>query len=262
MFRAFLLVPLLAAASAHALDGREIMVKHEEARRLKQFTAKATLVSEKAGAAAKEKAFTIWSKLKADGVHYNTLTRFSSPAEVKGEAILFLENDQGENDILLYLPAYQKTRRVERTQQSSSFMGSDFSYSDITTPHATDYRQELKGEKPCPGTGGGTCWKVEATPATDSIRDRTGYSKVVSWVRKDNFMVVRNENFDAEGKLVKRSTLSRIEKMADGKWLTQHAEVVSEKTGGKTVLDFTEVKTDSKIDDSMLTPQALAKGAR
>lgn len=99
------------------------MVKHEEARQVPAFVAKALLASVKADGAKKEKTFTLWRKLKADGVHYQTLTRFHLPAEVKGEAILFLENDKGENDILLYLPAYQKVRRIERSQQSASFMG-------------------------------------------------------------------------------------------------------------------------------------------
>src|SRR5687768_1175918 len=127
------LLGLLIASQAAATEGREAMTNHEEARRVKHFQACAFLRSENPGGAVKEKTFTIWSKLKPDGVRYQTLTRFHTPAEVKNEAILLLENEKGENDILIYLPAYQKTRRVERSQQSSSFMGSDFSYSDITT---------------------------------------------------------------------------------------------------------------------------------
>jgi outer membrane lipoprotein-sorting protein len=245
---------------AFALDGREIMTKHEDARRIAEFTGQATMRSERPGAEAKEKKFTIWSKLKADGVRFNTLTRFSAPAEVKNEAILFLENDRGENDILLYLPAYQKVRRVERSQQSSSFMGSDFSYSDITTPHVEDYRYTLKGEEACPGAAG-SCYKIEGVPATPAVRERTGYSKVLSWVRKDNFMIVRNENFGHDEKPAKHSALSEIKKLATGKWLAHRIEVVSA-TGGRTVLEFKDVKTDAKIPDAIFTQQSLAKGGR
>lgn len=261
---------LLAAFPAFALDGREVMQKHEEARRIVTFTAKANLVSKRGDGSTKEKAFTIWRKLKADGVHFNLLTRFLTPAEVKGEAILFLENDKGENDILLYLPAYQKVRRVERAQQSSSFMGSDFSYSDITTPHVDDYVHVLKGEEPCPAaaraeTAPGKpaiCYKVEAKPATDSIRERTGYGRIISWVRKDNFMLVQNENYDLGDALLKTSVLSDIERMPSGKWFTKTIAVTTKKDGASTTLKFSDVKTDLPLEDALFTQSSLAKGGK
>lgn len=252
----------LLPASALALDGREIMVKHEEARKVSAFTAKARLTSEAGDGAKKEKTFILWRKLKDDGVHFSSLTRFQSPAEVKNEAILFLENDKGENDILIYLPAYQKVRRIERSQQSASFMGSDFSYSDITTPHVDDYAHVLKGEEPCASEKTVPCFKVEAKPLTDSIRERTGYSRTVSWVRKDNFMVVQNDNYDVGDKLVKTSVLSEIEKQPSGKWFTKRIEISSKISGGKTFLQFSDVKTEVKIENSLFTQQSLAKGGK
>lgn len=256
------LIALLISTPSFAIDGREIMLKHQEARKVASFTAKATLTSVIPGGATKEKTFTIWRKLKEDGIRFNSLTRFLSPAEVKNEAILFLENDKGENDILLYLPAYQKVRRIERSQQSSSFMGSDFSYSDITTPHVDDYQYALKSEGPCPGEASQSCFLIEGVPVSDLIRERTGYVRVMTSVRKDNFMVVRNENFNATGELVKTTDLSQIEKLPDGHWFTKKISTLSKKTGGTTSLQFSDVKTDVKIDSAIFTQQSLAKGGK
>jgi len=251
----FGLLPALALA---ALSGREIMAKNEELLKLDDVTARATLTTQKAGQAAKSKVFTMWRKVKADNVHYHTLTQFHEPAEVKNEAILFAENDRGENDIFLYLPAYKKVRRVERSQQSGSFMGSEFSYSDITTPHAADYTQKLLREEAC--AGGGTCYVIEAVPVNDSIRERTGYSQVTSWVRKDNFMNVRNDYLDLAGKPVKKITLSGAKVVSKkGKWMSHKIEVQSLKDGGKTSLSFENVKADRGIDDAKFTQQNLLK---
>jgi len=156
-----LLVSLLIAQAEANPTAREIMLKSEENTRVSKYTAKVLLKSTRKDSAPKEKTFTIWRKLKEDGVRYKTLTRFHTPSEVKNEAILFLENEQGGNDILLYLPAYQKTRRIERTQQSSSFMGSDLSYSDITTPHVDDYRHTLQKEEACPSEPKSICYVIE-----------------------------------------------------------------------------------------------------
>lgn len=250
-----------ASPAVAALDGQTIMKNYEEARRIPQFRAKAKLSTVKAGGQTKEKTFTLWRKIKDDGIRYRSVTRFHSPAEVKNEAILFLENDLGENDILLYLPAYQKVRRLERSQQNSSFMGSDFSYSDITSPHADDFKTEAKGEIPCPGSTK-ACYRVEGVPANDSVKDRTGYSKVVSFVQKDNFLVVRSENFGLDGALLKTVTFSDPEKQASGRWFQKRIEVDSKKSGGKTTLQFSELLTNANLEDALFTQQALSKGAK
>lgn len=257
----FLLFVFSHQAASAALDGQTIMKNYENARRIPQFRARAKLSSVRAGGEVKEKTFTIWRKIKDDGIRYRSVTRFLSPAEVKNEAILFLENDQGENDILLYLPAYQKVRRLERSQQNTSFMGSDFSYSDITSPHADDFKTEAKGEVPCP-VGAQTCYRVEGVPANDSVKDRTGYSKVVSFVQKDTFLVVRSENYGVDGALLKTVTFSDAEKQSTGKWFQKKIEVDSKKTGGKTTLQFSELATDLKLEDALFTQQALSKGAK
>lgn len=248
------LSPALAFA---APTGREIMAKNEDLLKLDDVTARATLTTQKAGQAEKKKVFTMWRKVREDKVHYRSLTQFHEPAEVKNEAILFVENEKGENDIFLYLPAYKKVRRVERSQQSGSFMGSEFSYSDITTPHAADYNQKLLREERCEG---GTCYVVEAVPASDAIRERTGYSKITSWVRKDNFMNVRNDYVDLQGKPSKRITFSGAKVVSKkGKWMSHRIDVVSLQNGGKTSLAFENVKADQGIEDSKFTQQYLLK---
>ena len=141
--------------------------------------------------AEKIKQFTWWRKLTADGTHFNTLTRFHEPAEVRGEGILFLEHEGDDNDVQLYLPAYKKIRRVESQSQSGSFMGSEFSYADIATPHVDDYKYELqKEDAPCVIDGGkqATCYVVQSTPATDPVKSArvtprrfNGFAKDIPW---------------------------------------------------------------------------------
>lgn len=95
-----------------------------------------------------------------------------------------------------------------------------------------DYSHTLKGEGPCPPeTKASLRYQIEAKPATDAVRERTGYSRVVTWVRKDNFMVVKYENFDGTDTLVKTSVLTRIEKLPTGKWLTHEMLVTTKKDG-------------------------------
>jgi hypothetical protein len=263
IFTLFLLSSFMGSSFSFAeISPKEIMTKNEEARRVKEFESRAKLTTgDASGGAAKIKDFTLWRKVQADGIHNSTLTRFHAPAEVRDEGILIIENPSGKNDVLLYLPNFKKTRRVESQQQSGSFMGSVFSYSDIATPHVEDFQYKTLGADPCPGDAKLKCYKIECVPANDEVKDRTGYSKSILWVRPDNFMVERAEYYQAEGKLWKVLKASEI-KMVDTKnhkWLAHSLSIVNELSKEFTQLQFSNVKVDSGISDATFTQQNLQK---
>jgi hypothetical protein len=199
--------------------------------------------------------------VQQDTVHYNTLTRFHAPAEVRNEGILILENSNGKNDVMLYLPNFKKIRRVESQQQSGSFMGSVFSYSDIATPHADDYQYKMIGNEKCEGDANLLCLKIECTPSNSDIRERTGYSKSIVWIRPDNFMLERAEYFNLEGKLwkvLKASDIKEVDQKSH-KWLAHTLSITNKNTGEMTSLVFSNVKVNSGLSDSIFTQQNLQK---
>ncbi len=257
---ALFLIPNLA----HALTGLEIMTRNEEARKVNEFESRAKLTTGNSkNPSSKIKEFSFWRKVQADGVHNSTFTRFHAPAEVRNEGILIVENGSGKNDVLLYLPAYKKIRRVESQQQSGSFMGSVFSYSDIATPHVDEYRYTVLKEETCPTKEAAAikCHVVEAAPANDDVKERTGYTKSVAWVRQDNFMVVKGEYYNLEGALFKRLEANEI-KLVDPKgrkWLSHLVFIANLKTGDFTRLEFSKVKVNGGIPDAIFTQQNLQK---
>ncbi len=258
---------LLLSTSVFAelkMDPKEIMQKNDAARRVNDFETHATLITGTTGnSSTKLKDFTLSRKVQKDNVHNSTFTRFHAPAEVRNEGILIVENANGRNDVLLYLPTYKKIRRVESQQQSGSFMGSVFSYSDIATPHVDDYNYKLVKEEKCPNTDGPTiqCSVIECTPSSDDIKERTGYSKSVIWIRQDNFMSPHGEYYNLEGELFKKLEATQI-KMVDNKskkWLAHYLHISNLKTKEFTTLEFTNVKVNGGISDSVFTQQNLQK---
>ena len=260
-----LLVILVSVSSAYAgPSGKEIMTKNEDNRKLSTINSSATLTTGGGSSGEKIKEFTWWRKLLADTIHYNTLTRFHSPAEVRGEGILFLEHNDGENDVMLYLPSFKKIRRVESQAQSGSFMGSEFSYSDIATPHVDDYTYSVSSDVKCPQAEAASemCFVVESTPVNDKIKERTGYSKAVTWLRHDNYIGVKAEYYDFDGKLFKRLEASEIKEVdtAKHKWLAHKVHMNNLKNGRYTDLHFANVKSNQPIQDSTFTQQNLESG--
>ncbi|MEW6058243.1 MAG: outer membrane lipoprotein-sorting protein [Bdellovibrionota bacterium] len=251
-----------AQTSHAALSAKEIMTRNEEARKIQDVTSRATLKTGGGQDKEKLKEFTWWKKIKSDNIHYNTLTRFHKPAEIRNEGILFLEHDNNENEVLLYLPNFKKIRRVEAQQQSSSFMGSVFSYSDITTPHVEDYAYKLLREETCPGGEAALkCSVIESVPASDSVRDRTRYSRTVQWIRPDNFMMAQAEYYDLEGALIKRALFSKIDQVdpARNKWMAKFIRMDNVKTAKFTELEFSQVKANTGLKDALFTQQNLSR---
>ncbi len=259
-FLAFTLGCLFLATAQAAPSAKEIMGKNEDARRVQSMQSTAKLVTNGASG-EKTKEFQWWRELTSDKVHFNTLTRFRSPAEVKGEGILFLERDAGHTDVQLYLPAFKKVRRVETQQQSGSFMGSEFSYSDIATPKASDYSYKLVREEACPGEGSVKCYVVESTPASEKVAESTGTSRSLKWVRQDNFMDVKGEYYNKEGELWKRMEASEIKKVDNkaNKWLAHKIKMENVKNGRSTILDFDDVKVNQDIADNIFSVQNLSR---
>src|SRR5689334_11297673 len=85
-----------SSASAQ-MSGQEIMNQNEDVRRLEDVHSDATLTTGGGGNPTRVKQFTWWRKLLEDKVHFNTLTRFHLPAEIRGEGILFLEHGNDDN---------------------------------------------------------------------------------------------------------------------------------------------------------------------
>jgi uncharacterized protein len=263
IMRASLLVFAIIGTATDALADppapRAIIESSEAAQRLKDITAQATITTDDSSG-QRVKTFTLWRRLDADGVHWQSFTRFQTPAEIRGEAILFIEG-AGANDVQLWLPRFKKVRRVEAESQSSSFMGSALSYSDLAPPHVDDFSHKLLRTEPCPETAGAQCHVVELTPKNESVIERTGYSKNVQWIRTDNFMMVQTELSDKTGRLWKRLKASDIKEVdtTAHKWYTHALRVEDLIAKRTTTLKLEQLKANTGLSAQLFTAANLAR---
>jgi len=185
---------------------------------------------------------------------------FKSPSDVKNTAFLTYDYDDAskDDDQWLYLPALKKVKRIPSADKSSSFMGSDFSYFDMTDRDLEDYDFKLLKETKVRGHD---AWMIEATPRNQEVIDESGYNKTIAIIRKDNYMVVRAINFMTNGKK-KYLDLKRIHEQ-NGVWLVDEMTMTTKKGGDtihKTILTFDNIKLNSDIKDDVFTTRRLEKG--
>jgi outer membrane lipoprotein-sorting protein len=179
-----------------------------------------------------------------------SLIKFLEPADVKDTSFLHIENPKGEDEQFLYIPAIKKTRRIAGSQRSSSFMGSDFSYSDFEKRDVDAGEHSLIKEE---NYNGQDVYVVESIP-----RDEPDYSKFVQWIRKDNFVPVRVDFYDKKGNLIKRLEVEKLENI-DGYWISTKTVMQSLTKNKKTVIEIIEIKNNIEIPEKYFLPQNLGK---
>ena len=77
--------------------------------------------------------------LEVEGDGDKSLTIFDSPMDVKGTAFLNFTHKIGDDDQWLYLPALKRVKRISSNNKSGSFVGSEFSYEDISSQEIEKY---------------------------------------------------------------------------------------------------------------------------
>ena len=111
---------------------------------------------------------------------------------------------------------------------------------------------KLLREEKCNGFD---CYVVESVPKDK----REIYSKRISWIRKDCFMGVKVEYYDKLGALHRVLNISDI-KQVQGFWTRGKMVMENVQTKHKTVITFSDMKYDLKIDSEMFNVAKLEKG--
>ncbi|MGB1581535.1 MAG: outer membrane lipoprotein-sorting protein, partial [Nevskiales bacterium] len=156
---------------------------------------------------------------------------FLSPANVENTGFLTYDYDDGDkdDDQWLYLPALKKVKRIAAADKSGSFMGTDFTYADMSSPDLDDYDYKLMKEV---DINGQKAWQILSTPNSEDEIERTGYTKSVVFVRQDNFVVVRSVNWVKDGNKNKFMEVKDLQQV-DGIW-TPLEVVMTTKKGKET----------------------------
>lgn len=186
---------------------------------------------------------------------------FLSPADVKDTGFLTYDYDDPsrDDDQWLYLPALKKTKRIASSNKSGSFMGSDFSYADMTDRPLEHYEYELLQESE---VGGHPVWVIEAIPVNDDEIKETGYTRTVNFIRKDNFFQIRAKIWVKKGRRNKYLEVKKLEEI-DGIWTATLMTMTTKKgnkTEHKTILRTSDVRFGQPLEVDAFSVRRLEAG--
>lgn len=180
------------------------------------------------------------------------------PVSDKGVGMLTFEyyDDKKENDVLLYLPALGKTRRIVAggggNEDGGSFFGSEFFVDDTQLKKIEQYsyrhlRDDVYEGRPV--------WVIESTPNAKRS-EKTQYGKTQLWVDKERKLIVREDIYNKAGKFY-RQRLNTQYTLIDGVWLAKRQTMKNLLTQRLSVLSNLSAGYNRETPDELLAERTL-----
>lgn len=187
-----------------------------------------------------------------DDAGSRSVVRVLEPPAQAGQAFLFRENADAEDDVYVFLPALDDApRRISGSQKNGAFMGTHFTYADL---ESRDLRDATYTRAPDETIGSFPVYVVDAFPTdtedTDVVRARM-------WIRQSDFIPLRVRFFDDDDEAIK--TLFTEETAEDDGQVYVRRLTVRPADGGATTMILDQVDFDAEVSDAEFTPQALAQ---
>jgi type II secretory pathway pseudopilin PulG len=120
-----------SAQSAGAQSANAIMERAKSQNDAVTISSRSRMVITAKDGATSDRVIDQYSKDDARG-NDRAVIVFQSPATVRGTRFLMMDNASGGSDRWIFLPGVGKVRRIAASESGGNFMGTDFSYEDMS----------------------------------------------------------------------------------------------------------------------------------
>lgn len=189
---------------------------------------------------------TMLKKDYSEGGDQRYYMYFHKPNDVKGTAFMVYKYALQGDDRWLFIPAINLVKRIAADDRYSSFVGSDFTYEDVSGRKPEEDSHRLLREE-------GDAYVIESIPKTPSE-----YTKRISWIDKTNFLPIREEFYDRQNELYREFSSDEI-KDINGIPTAAKRTMKNIKTGHRTEVTFHEVSYNLGIGDDIFTERYLRR---
>lgn len=193
---------------------------------------------------------------KLDDGLQRVVLRFDRPTDVRGTAMLMIENATGPSEIYVFTPAQRRVRRISG-RSSGGLFGTDFSYDDFENWRGFSRRSKPE-LLPDAVEAGRPVWVLAGTPAAE---DGSAYERVVSYVDRDTCVVLRIDSYEPGEKLRKvlRADPATVEK-AGALSIARAIDLEDVLDGTHTRVAVDSIRLDVDLPDRLFRQTDLASG--
>jgi outer membrane lipoprotein-sorting protein len=174
----------------------------------------------------------------------------TEPARDKGTVTL-----KRRNEVWNWLPSVQKVIKIPPSMMLQSWMGSDFTNDDLVRASSIvkDYTHTVLGRELYDGV---ECYKIQLIPKPEA---GVVWAKVLVWISSGDFLELKTEYYDEDGRLVKSFLGSKVKRFGDRR-LPAHWEMIPYNSpGDKTILDYNELAFNIRITADFFSLQNMTR---
>ncbi len=173
--------------------------------------------------------------LEVDGDGDKSMSIFDSPRDIKGTAFLSYTHALKADEQWLYLPALKRVKRISSNNKSGPFMGSEFSYEDLSSQEVEKYTYKyLRTEK----IDGREAFVIERKPAYK----HSGYTRLITWLDTEMYQPLKIEFYDRKKALLKTLTYAGYQQYLGRYWRPTDMRVVNHQTKKSTDLHWSDYR--------------------
>ncbi len=180
-----------------------------------------------------------------------TYIKFLSPNDIKGTSFLSVERIDKDDLQYLFLPDLGRARRIVSSQKRNRFVNTDYTYEDMERRKPDKDEHKIIGEEEFIGRD---CYKLESLPKKGTSQ----YSKRISWVDKESFLILKTDFYDRKGKLIKRFWVDKVSEI-DGIWTVMDSTMHDLKRSHKTRMVVKEVKYNQGLSEEMFSVRYMER---
>lgn len=195
--------------------------------------------------------FIILRRDNQEGGEQKFYVYFSRPADVRDMVFMVWKHLDQNDDRWLYLPGLDLVRRIAATDKRTSFVGSHFFYEDVSGRNPKDDHHELAETTD-------RHYLLKNTPKTPGEVEFASY---MLWVDKANFLPMKAEYFDDRGEKYRIVETLEVQVIQGHPTVTK-AKVEDLRSGGQTVMTFSDIQYDLGIEESIFTERYLRRAPR
>lgn len=246
------LVALLLPMEVFALSADEVMKKSQAAFLYpgKDFKARVMMKLISKSGQERVREMTMLRKNYGEaGGEQKYFIYFYQPADVKDMTFMVYKYPGKDADRWLFVPAISMVRRIAAKDKYSSFVGSDFTYEDVSGRNLEEDNHSLVKEEKVSGR---ECFVVKSSPKAADME----YSYKQSWIDKVSFLPLKEEYYDKKGELYKVFTADETKDVKGFPTITKRT-MKNLQSGHMTQVSYLKTDYGLGIEDSLFSERFL-----
>ncbi len=213
------------------------------------------------GGGKRTRVMTMLRRNATEGGNQKYFIYFHKPGDVRRMTFMVWKYPAKEDDRWIFVPAVDLIRRIAADDKRSSFVGSDFTYEDVSGRDvASDTHSLLRSEK----LENRDSFIIESIP-----KEPTEYTKRLSWIDKKTFLPLKEEYYDAQNELYRIFTADKTEDIKVGEGTSENVfptvtrrTMKNLKTGHRTEVVYKSVSYNLGLKDKDFSERHMRRPPR